>query len=91
MSYWCGSQPWTFGRDTQTLLRTTSVRDRSPSIDAKRSRIFLQRPTLSLIEVLAAVCHRRVIFAWRKDPEGSAATVSVTLPCLRTATVSFGR
>ena len=46
---------------------------------------------LRVIEVVVEVCQRRVTRACRNGPEGSTARVSVSLPYLRLAAVSWGR
>ena len=73
------------------LGRTVKVCERSPSIDAKRTRIFFQWLALRLIVVVVEVCQRRLTFACRNDPDGSEATVRTTVLCLRVAEASFGR
>src|SRR5215211_2182851 len=69
---------------------TVSVWECSPSIEAKRSWIFFQCLALSVIDGLVEVCQRRLTRACTKAPDGSVATVSVTLPCLPLPLASFG-
>ena len=63
--------------------RMARVWERSPSMDAKRSWIFFQCRAVIVIDGLVEVCQRRLTRACRNAPEGSDATVRVTLPCVR--------